>query len=69
MTMFDGRLTFGTEWGIGNFDINALIDSAELIDDLPFVRVEYVASYKEIRKRPKDLQHLEALEAYKKTIR
>ncbi len=68
VTMCDGRLTFGTQWGIGNFDIDELIDSAEEIDGLPFVPLEYVASYKEIRKRPKDLEHLQALEAYKKTI-
>ena len=68
VTMCDGRLTFGTEWGIGNFDIDALIDSAELIDGLPFVQLEHVASYKEIMKRPKDLDHLEALKAYRKTI-
>lgn len=68
VTMCDGRLTFGTQWGIGNFDIDELIDRAEVIDGLPFVALEHVASYKEIRKRPKDLQHLEALEAYRKTL-
>ncbi len=68
VTMCDGRLTFGPEWGIGNFDINELIDSAEVIDGLPFVRLEHVACYKGIIKRPKDLEHLQVLEAYKKTI-
>ena len=68
VTMCDGRLTFGTEWGIGNFDVDALIDSAEVIDGLPFVRLEHVASYKEIINRPKDLQHLEALQAYRTTL-
>ena len=68
VTMCDGRLTFGPEWGIGNFDINELIDSAEVIDGLPFVRLEHLACYKGIIKRPKDLEHLQALEAYKKTI-
>ena len=61
VTMFDGSLTFGNKWGIGAFDTDELIDSAELIDGLPFVRLEYVAKYKKISKRPKDLQHLEAL--------
>jgi hypothetical protein len=61
VSMFDGSLTFGTTWGIGAFDTDELIDSAELIDGLPFVRLEYVAKYKKISKRPKDLQHLEAL--------
>ena len=61
VTMFDGSLTFGNKWGIGTFDTDELIDNAELIDGLPFVGLEYVAEYKKISKRPKDLQHLEAL--------
>ena len=61
VSMFDGSLTFGNKWGIGAFDTDELIDSAELIDGLPFVRLEYVAKYKKISKRPKDLHHLEAL--------
>ncbi len=64
VTLCDGRLSFGKEWGIGKFDIDELIDSAEEIEGLPFVRLEHVARYKKISKRPKDLKHLEALEAY-----
>ena len=69
LTMCDGQLTFGEKWGIGEFDTDELIDSAEVIDGLPFVRLGHVASYKKISKRPKDLEHLEALEAYNKKIK
>lgn len=68
VTMCGGRLTFGSEWAIGDFDINELIDSAEIIDGLPFVRLEHVASYKQIAKRPKDLEHLKALEALENAL-
>ncbi len=61
VTMADGALTFGTKWGIGNFDIDELIATAEIIDALPFVRVEHVIGYKKIRSSEKDLQHLDAL--------
>ena len=61
-----GRITFGTSWGIGNFDVDELIDTAEIIDGLPFVRVEHVIAYKQIRSSPKDLLHLE--QYYRATV-
>ncbi len=67
VTMCDGRLTFGTKWAIGEFDIDELIDGAEEIDGLPFVRLEHVTNYKKISKRPKDLRHIEALKVYQQT--
>ncbi len=62
-SLFDGAITFGTQWGIGKFDIDELIDTAEIIDSLPFVRIEHVVAYKTIRASAKDLLHLEALTA------
>lgn len=67
VTMCGARLTFGTKWAIGEFDIDELIDGAEEIDGLPFVRLEHVTNYKEISKRPKDLRHIKALKAYQLT--
>lgn len=55
-------VTFGTEWGIGNFDVDKLIDTAEIIDRIPFVRLEHVVRYKTIRSSAKDLRHLKWLE-------
>ncbi len=55
------RITIGTSWGIGEFNIDELIDTAEEIDDLPFVRLRYVVEYKKIARRPKDLEHLSRL--------
>ena len=64
-TLFDGQLTFGTEWGIGQFDIDKLIDGAEQIDGLPFVRLQHVISYKMERGSLKDLRHIEAIRTSK----
>ncbi len=62
-TLSDGAITFGMEWGIGDFDVDELIDSAEIIDALPFVRLEYVVRYKKIRSSAKDILHLDAIKA------
>lgn len=59
--LFEGQVTFGNKWAIGDFDIQKLIDDAELIDGLPFVRLEHVIEYKLIRSSQKDLQHLDLL--------
>ena len=62
-SLADGAITFGTKWGIGDFDVDELIDTAEIIESLPFVRLRHVVSYKTIRSSPKDMRHLEALAA------
>ena len=61
VNLLDGRITFGTTWKYGTFDLDELIDAAEVIDGLPFVRLEYVVAYKQAAGRPKDWEHLEAL--------
>jgi len=61
VSCFDGVVTIGTEWAIGEFNVDELIDSAEIIDGLPFVRLEYVILYKQIAGRPKDMRHLELI--------
>lgn len=63
VSFFGGAITVGTKWAIGDFDPDELIDSAEIIEDLPFVRLKYVVRYKKIAGRPKDLAHLRLLEA------
>ena len=67
VSCFDGAVTIGRNWAYGDFDIDELIDTAEVIDDLPFVRLEHVVRYKEIATRPKDLAHLELLAEHQRT--
>ncbi len=61
VTFYDGQVTFGNRWGIGNFDVNELIDGAEVIDNLPFVKLKHVVEYKMERASEKDLRHIELL--------
>lgn len=51
-------ITVGTSWGIGDFDIDELIDTSEMIGGIPCVRLEHVVAYKDLAGRPKDLRHL-----------
>ena len=46
------------------WDIDAIIEDAELVDGLPFARLEDVLAFKRAHGRPKDLEHARLLEAY-----
>ncbi len=45
-------------------DIDALIDNAEIIDGLPFARLEDVLAFKLSYGRPKDIAHARLIEAH-----
>ena len=60
-TLCGGQISFGTRWAIGEFDVPTLIEEAELLDDLPFVRLEHVVAYKKLRASRKDIDHLNAI--------
>jgi hypothetical protein len=62
VTCLEGAITVGRSWGYGTFDIDQLIDTAEIIEGLPFVRIEHVIAYKRIADRAKDRAHLRLLE-------
>ena len=65
VSCFDGAITIGRSWAYGDFDIEELIDTAEMIEELPFVRLDAVVEFKQLAARPKDLRHLELLEEFK----
>ena len=66
VSILDDQITFGTRWGIGDFDVTELIRSADEVDSLRFVRLEYVEAYKLIRSSEKDKGHLQALRKYRR---
>jgi hypothetical protein len=65
----DGAVTVGTTWAYGDFDVDELIDTAEIIAGLPFVRLEHVVAYKRLAGRPKDRDHLERIAAHRRSGR
>jgi hypothetical protein len=65
VSLFDGLVTLGRRWAVGEVDVGHLIDTAEVIDGLPFVRLEHVVAYKRLIDRPKDREHLRRLERWR----
>lgn len=63
-SFFGGLVTVGRSWAYGDFDVDELIDSAELVDGLPCVPLEFVISYKQTAGRPKDMDHLASYAAW-----
>ena len=51
-------------WHPGDWDINKLIQEAEIIDDLPFVKLEDVLKWKKLKMREKDIKDIELIEDY-----
>lgn len=56
------RVTVGRTWAYGDSDINEMIDTAEMIDGIPCVRLEHIVAYKQLFDRPKDREHLAIIE-------
>ena len=63
-SFYDGAVTVGTTWAIGDFDINAVIDTAEMFDGVPFAALDHVVAYKEVAGRPKDIEHLRLIRTW-----
>ncbi|HNW09239.1 MAG TPA: hypothetical protein PK619_03640 [bacterium] len=54
------------EWKPGEWNIKALIVEADIIDELPFVKLERVLEWKKLSKREKDLKDIEMVEEFLK---
>lgn len=53
-----------SEWGPGEWDEAALIAEAEMIEGLPFVKLETMVEWKKRGGRPKDLADVQTVEEY-----
>jgi len=57
-------IEFYKTWGPGDWDTHQLINSAEIIDNLPFVRLEEVKKWKEMSGREKDFKDVQLINEY-----
>jgi len=51
-------------WHLADWDINKLIQEAEIIDGFPFVRLKEVLKWKKLRNREKDIEDIKLIEGY-----
>lgn len=54
-------------WAPGAWDVDELIKTAEMIDGMPFVRLDSVVEWKKLRGDDKDVIDLALIEEYRKT--
>lgn len=60
----DGDIEVYHDWHPGKWDIDTLIDTAEIIDGIPFVRLDSVIDWKEQKGREKDQKDLALIQKY-----
>ena len=63
MHFWGGRIEVYARWIAPLLDTDELIDGADVIEGLRFVRLEHVLAYKRALGRPKDLADIRVLEA------
>lgn len=63
--LFDGGIEIFDQWPPKNrWNIDNLIDKAEVIDGIKFVRLETVLEWKKMTNRPKDLEDIKKIEDF-----
>jgi len=60
----NGDIELWKKWRAGDWNIENLIKEAEMIDGLPFVRLEEMIKWKKMNGREKDLRDAETAEKY-----
>lgn len=59
-----GKIEVFNTWAPGEWDVDELIDGAEVIDGVRFVTLENVLKWKRLTGRPKDAEHIKLIENY-----
>jgi hypothetical protein len=64
VSLYDGDLEILDGWFPERWPVNQIIDEADLICGLRFVRLDIIVTTKKMLARPKDLIHLRVIEKY-----
>lgn len=65
--LWNDEIELWKDWHPGKWNTQKLIDEAEIIDGLPFVKLEYVVEWKRRNGREKDLKDIETVERFLRT--
>lgn len=66
VSLFDDQIEIFNGWGPGKWNIDELIDSADIFDGIRYVNLDNLIKWKKEMGRPKDLEHLKLIEEYLK---
>ena len=69
VALFNGNIEIFNSWTSEEWDINKLIDEAEIIDGIKWVKLEEVLKWKRQMNRPKDAEHIRLIEEYLEKIK
>ena len=62
--LFSGELEIFNNWAPGMWDVDELIDTAEVFDGIRFVTLQNVIKWKELFGRDKDKEHVKMIREY-----
>jgi len=62
--LFDGEIEIFNSWEPGEWNIDELIDNADIVDGIRFGKLTDVLRWKRLMARPKDLEHIKLIENY-----
>lgn len=65
--LWNDEIELWKDWKPGQWDIEQLIREAEIIDELPFVKLERVLEWKRQNSREKDLKDIKIIEKFLRT--
>ena len=64
VNLFNGEIEIFDSWAPGDWDVNDLIDTAEIIERIRFVTLGNVVKWKRLMGREKDQIHIKMIEDY-----
>ncbi len=64
--LFEGEIEIFNSWAPGEWNIDELIDNAEVVEGVRFVQLEEVLKWKRMMNRPKDVEDIALIDKYLK---